>query len=361
MGSARVLSDVKTVDSSGAEGHATLPLLVSVMAPMLDEAEHVDVLVADLAAQDYGGETEFLFADGGSRDGSVDLLQAAAARSGLRVTVLHNPAGMVSSALNICVEAAHGDPIVRIDCHSRYPADYLRRCVLASTETRADNVGGVFVPTGWTPAERAVACAMTSAFGGVHWTRHGNAERVDVDTVPYGTFRAEVFRRVGRFDESLVRNQDDEFNLRLRLAGGRVVQDSSIRILYRPRSSLRAVFRQYFEYGLWKPAVMRKHRRATSLRSLAPVGLVGTLVTFGALAPWSAWALRALVVELAVYSSAALVFGAVAVSRSDESWRLLPRVVGSFGAFHLGHGLGFVVGLARELPVSRRLRDAKPG
>jgi glycosyltransferase involved in cell wall biosynthesis len=320
---------------------------VSVMAPMWNEAEHVDALVADLAAQDYAGEVDLLVADGGSTDGSVDRLEAAAARHGVAVTVLDNPDRWVSHALNLCIGAARGDLIVRVDCHSRYPADYLRRCVEAAEATGAANVGGVFVPRGRTPTERAVACAMDSPFGGIHWTRHGESGRVEVDTVPYGAFRPSAFERAGLFDEELVRNQDDEFNLRLRLAGGRIVLDPSIRIFYTPRGSYRRVFRQYYEYGYWKPAVMRKHGQVVSARSLVPGAFVLSVAALAPIAPFLAPAAWLLGLELAAYGSGALAFGALAIRGKRESWRLLPRVAAAFPAFHVGYGLGTLAGLAR--------------
>jgi glycosyltransferase involved in cell wall biosynthesis len=321
---------------------------VTVMAPMRNEAGHVDDLVADIAAQDVAAEIEFLVADGASTDDSVERLRAAAARCGLEVTVLENPDRWVSHALNRCIRKATGDLVVRVDCHSRYPRDYLRRCVAAAEETGAENVGGVFVPRGRTATERAVACAMDSPFGGIHWTRHGSVARVEADTVPYGAYRPRAFEMAGLFDETLLRNQDDEFNLRLRLAGGRIVLDPTIRIRYTPRSSFPRLFRQYFEYGRWKPAVMRKHGRATSLRSLVPAVFVSSVLALAAVAVVWPPAVILVAVEVGVYTAGAIGFGVLELVRKRESLRLLPRVVAAFPTFHVAHGLGMVVGLVRR-------------
>jgi succinoglycan biosynthesis protein ExoA len=317
---------------------------ISVVAPMWNEARHIEQLVADLAAQDFDGEVELIVADGRSTDGSVDLLRAAAVRHGLALQVLDNPARWVSAGLNACIREATGDLIVRVDCHSGYPSDYLRRCALVAEETGADNVGGIFVPNGETDVERAVATAMDSPFGGIHWTRHGDTGRHDVDTVPYGAFRPRAFELAGLFDETLVRNQDDEFNLRLRRAGGRIVLDPSIRIFYTPRGSLRRLFRQYFEYGLWKPAVMRKHGSVVSLRSLVPIAFVASLLALAVLAPFSRVALLMLGVEVGLYLLGALVFGLLAVRSKREQLRILPRVLAAFGTFHVAYGLGMTAG-----------------
>ena len=320
---------------------------ISVVAPMWNEARHIEQLVADLAAQDFDGEVELLVADGRSDDGSVELLTRAAERHGVDLKVFDNPARWVSAGLNACIREATGDLIVRIDCHSGYPPDYLRLCAAVAEETSAENVGGIFVPTGGTGLERAVGTAMDSPFGGIHWTRYGDEGRHEVDTVPYGAFRPRAFELAGLFDESLVRNQDDEFNFRLRRAGGRIVLDASIRIYYTPRGSFRRLFRQYYEYGLWKPAVMRKHGSVVSVRSLAPIAFVASLVVLVLLAPFSRIALVALALEAGVYLLGAIVFGIHALRAKHESLRLLPRVLASFVTFHVAYGIGMAAGLLR--------------
>jgi succinoglycan biosynthesis protein ExoA len=329
---------------------------VSVVAPMWNEAAHVEQLVDDMAGQDVDRDVELIVADGGSTDGSAQRLTAAAERRGLKVTVLDNPARWVSHGLNLCIRAARGDLIVRVDCHSGYPPDYLRRCVAAAEETGADNVGGVFVPQGRTPMERAVACAMDSPFGGIGWTRGaGNGHGpVDTDTVTFGAFRPEAFANAGLFDETLVRNQDDEFNLRLRRAGGRIVLDPEITVMYRPRGSIVRVWRQYYEYGLWKVPVMLKHRRVLTLRSMAPLAFVlGTVVLFAATVRVPA-ARRLLLLQWSLYGSAAVAFAIRSLRDRGEPMELLPRVLAAFPAFHLGHGSGQAVGWMRALGRLRR-------
>jgi glycosyltransferase involved in cell wall biosynthesis len=334
---------------------------VSVMAPMLNEAGHIENLVADLAAQDWDGELELLVADGRSSDDSVARLRAAAERHGIDLQVLDNPQRYVSHALNLCIEAATGDLIVRVDCHSRYPADYLRRCVEAAEETGAENVGGLFIPTGRTAMERAVAAAVDSPFGGTGWTRNADGGRVDADTVPYGAFRPRAFRMAGVFDEALVRNQDDEFNLRLRRAGGRIVLDPAIRVFYTPRGSLRRLFRQYYEYGRWKAPVMRKHGRPTSARSLVPGGFIGSMLVLALLAVWLPLAMLMLDVEVVLYVGGELAFGFVCLRRRHESLRLLPRVLAIFPTVHAAHGLGMLVGWLRAGPRAAPARTRRGG
>jgi len=318
---------------------------VSVIVPMRDAAAHLAPLVRDIAAQDFPGDLEVLVADGNSTDGSAALLRSAADGHDLNLRVIDNPAGWVSPGLNACIREARGNLIVRMDCHTRYPADYIRRCAEVAEATGAWNVGGQVVPEGVTATERAVAIAMDSPFGGIGWTRVADStEPVEVDTVTFGAFSPEAFERAGLFDETLVRNQDDELNFRLRRAGGRIVLDPTIVVRYRPRGSLRGVWKQYHAYGYWKAVVMRKHREVLSARSMAPFGLVTSCLSLTLAAPCSRWARRALAAEMVAYGSGALVFGLRGLRRREESLTLLPRVIGAFAAFHLGHGSGMAQG-----------------
>lgn len=324
------------------------------IVPLRNERSNVDSFVNDLAAQDFEGELEVLVADGASDDGGIERLRAAARAAGLRLQVIDNPAGWVSHGLNACIREAQGALIVRLDCHSRYAEDYLRRCAEVSQQTGAWNVGGRLVPTGTTPIERAVACAMDSPFGGIGWTRSSGGERVETDTVTFGAFRPEVFERVGLFDEALVRNQDDEFNMRLRAAGGRIVLDPAITVLYRPRGSFGGVWRQYFQYGLWKVPVMLKHRRIATFRGVVPLVFVLGSVGLLAGAIRSRTARRLLVAEWLLYGALGAFFAARGARGRDERWTLMPAVLAAFPTFHLGFGSGQAVGLARALWRRRR-------
>jgi succinoglycan biosynthesis protein ExoA len=306
---------------------------ISMIVPMLNEADYVDEFVADVAAQDFEGEVEVVVADGGSTDGSVQRLREAARRHDLTLTVLENPSRWVSHGLNVCIRHATGDLLVRLDCHSHYPADYLRRCALAAEETGADAVGGI------------------------GWMRHtATPTRRDSDVVTYGAFRPEAFERAGLFDESLVRNQDDEFTLRLRRSGGRVLLDSTIQVHYTPRGSYAAVFRQYFQYGLWKVPVMLKYRRISSARSVAPLLFVGSLSLLVPSALLHVRFRQLLALELAVYATGALAFAAASVRRRKEPLRLVPVVASVFPTFHSAYGVGMVAGWLRALR-GRRARS----
>lgn len=317
---------------------------ISTITPMRDEIASVDHFAADLAAQDFDGELQVLVADGGSVDGSVERLEAAAREAALPLEVIENPAGWVSPGLNACIGRASGDLIVRLDCHSRYPPHYLRRCAELAEQTGAWNVGGRVEPRGETSMERAVACAMDSPFGGIGWTRLGGTEPVEIDTVTFGAFRPAAFRVAGTFDEEMVRNQDDELNHRIREAGGRIVLDPTLVVSYRPRGSLARVWRQYFEYGFWKVRVMLKHRAVLSLRSMAPLAFLLLLLLLAITAPFSTVALILLGAVLSLYLLGALAFALRGVRARGEPLSLAPRVMSVFPAFHFSYGIGMARG-----------------
>jgi glycosyltransferase involved in cell wall biosynthesis len=323
---------------------------VSIVIPMLNEAANVNALVEDLAAQDFRGDVEILVADGGSSDGSVDRVRDAARRHGLDITTLDNPRHWVSPGLNAAIARARGDLIVRLDCHTRYGSDYVRRCVAAADDTGAWSVGPVAVPAGRTWMERAVACAMDSPFGGVHWSiRDAGHGRVEVDAVYLGAFRPEGLRKAGMFDESLTITEDEDLSFRLRRAGGRVVLDRDLRVKYIPQGSFVGLWRKYYGYGLWKVPVMLKHGRPLSARSLAPITFVLSLVALAVASVWFEAARWLLALALFLYAAAALVFGLLAISRRDESLLLLPRVMAVFPAFHVAYGVGMARGWLRAL------------
>jgi len=321
---------------------------------MFNEERNIVGVVEDIAAQDFRGAVEVLVADGGSTDRSRELLRHAAEKEGLEVKLLENPKRVVAHALNACVREATGDLIVRVDCRSRYPSDYLRRLAARAEETDAWNVAPVLEAIGETPMERAVACAMDSPFGGIAWTRHAAAgEPREVDTVYIGAYRPIAFEKAGLFDPSVVDNHDEDFNVRVRRAGGRIVLDPTLRVRYTPAGSFRGVFARYFAYGFYKPAVMRKHRQVMSARSLVPSTFLASLAALVVASVRFRGARRLLAAELGLYSAAGLAFGAATIRRRRESWVLLPRLVAVFPTFHLAYGIGMVVGWLQPRRGSR--------
>lgn len=319
---------------------------VTVIMPIRNEAAYIARSLGAVLAQDYPPDRlEILVVDGMSEDGTRDLVADLQIRNPqFVIRLLDNPARIVPTALNIGLRHARGEVIVRVDGHCEIAPDYVRRCVEGLQETGADCVGGVCITVGETSTARAIALAQSSWFGvgGVAF-RTGRSTPGYVDTVPFGAYRREVFHRIGGFDEELVRNQDDEFNFRLTQAGGKIWLDPSIRSVYYSRASLRGLWRQYFQYGLYKVRVMQKRKGIPSWRLLVPPAFVLGLLGSALLAMAIREPLWALAVA-APYVMANLGASLWTARRDPLALPLLPL---AFATLHLAYGLGFLWGLWR--------------
>jgi len=245
--------------------------------------------------------------------------------------------------LNAAIRAAEGGVIVRLDAHTEYAPDYVRRCAELLDSTGADNVGGPARTKPGTYMERAIAAAYHSPFsvGGARF--HDVGYEGYVDTVTYGCWRKEAFERFGYFDEELVRNQDDEHNLRIVRGGGKVWQSPQIESWYRPRGSLSALFKQYMQYGYWKVRVIQKHKTPASWRHLVPVAFLLTLLFFLLVSFIWHQALWLLAGALGLYLLGTLAASLLTAARTN--WTLLPALPLVFPCYHFGYGYGFLRGL----------------
>lgn len=311
---------------------------LSVVVPVRDDAEGLPAAMEAVLAQDYPGRLEVVLAIAPSTDGSEAVAARLAADP--RVRVVPNPAGSTSAGLNRAVAASTGEVVARVDARAVPEPGYLRRAVELLDETGADNVGGVQRAEGTTPFERAVAAAMTSRFGTGDARFHYGGAPGPVDTVYLGVFRRAALERIGGFDETLVRNQDYELNWRLRDTGGMVWFSPDLVVRYRPRGSLRALARQYFEYGRWKREVVRRHPRSLRWRqAVPPVALVVNLAGLAS-AVRRRW--RGAVIVPFGYLTAVAVAAAVAGRALDLVGRT--RLAAVFTTMHHAWAVGFLLG-----------------
>jgi hypothetical protein len=261
-----------------------------------------------------------------------------------RVKLVDNPGRIVSTGLNAAISASRGTVILRMDGHTVYAPDYVSQCVRALGESGAENVGGPWRARGKGYVGTAIALAFQSRFASGGARSHDVTYAGPVDSVYLGCWRRELFDRIGGFDEELVRNQDDEHNLRLSRAGGRIWQTPAIRSWYVPRSSISALFRQYAQYGYWKVRVIQKHRIPASVRHLAPGAFVGLVAALVALAPFMELARWGAAGLLLAYTLAVLA-SAIVTCRHAHTWRALPVLPPVFAAYHFGYGYGFLYGV----------------
>jgi succinoglycan biosynthesis protein ExoA len=317
---------------------------VTVVMPVRNEAALIRRSLGAVLAQDYPrGRIEILVVDGESADETASLVQAIAV-SDTRVRMLPNPGRIQARALNIGLDAARGEIIVRVDGHTIIASDYVRQCVSCLRTTGASNVGGLQRCVGVTAWGRAIAAAYRSPFG-VPSRFRVSRRAAYVDTVYMGAWPREVFEQVGRFDETLDVNEDYEHNYRIRQAGGRIYLSPDIRSVYYGRQTPGALWGQFFHYGRGKAQVLIRHPASARPRHLVAPAWVATVVLGALLTPLHrrcAQLWGALLLGYAVAS-------AVASIRAAEGNRreLLPRLPVVFACMHLGWGAGFWCGVFR--------------
>jgi glycosyltransferase involved in cell wall biosynthesis len=325
---------------------------VSIVVPCRNERDQIEITLQSILAQEQPvGGFEVIVADGRSDDGTRDILSKWA-KENSRIRIVDNPSRIVSTGLNAAIRSARGRIIIRMDAHTSYTPDYIRQCVKLLAETGADNVGGPWVARGKGRVGIAISAAFQSPFA------TGGARGRDphysgpVDTVYLGCWPREIFDRIGMFDEELVRNQDDEFNLRLIRSGGKIWQSTSIRSWYHPRETLRQLFSQHVQYGYWKARVLQKHRLPASLRHLIPacfIFMLALLPLASLFWPAALWVWLAL---LGLYSAANLSLSAF--TAATRGWNLFPLLSAVFATFHFAYGWGFLRGFADFIIFRRK-------
>lgn len=319
--------------------------------PVRNEAGYIERSLGSVLAQDYPLEQmEIIVADGMSTDQTRALIAGFQTRF-QRLKVIDNPGKIAPTGLNRAIAQASGDIIVRVDGHCEIAPDYLRRCVHYLQSGAADGVGGPIETIGETLSARVIATAMSSAFGvGGSAFRTIKDQTMLTDTVAFPAYTRTIIERAGPYDEELVRNQDDEYNYRLRKLGAKILLAADVQSRYYSRSTFRKVFKQYYQYGYWKVRVLQKHPRQMSLRQFVPPAFVAALLV-GVLAasflPLGAWLLAGI---LGCYLLANLLASARSASKSDAfgSHLLLLPIV--YTALHISYGLGFLVGLIKFAP-----------
>ncbi len=321
---------------------------VSVVMPVLDEERHLGEAVDRILRQGYPGELEVVLALGPSRD-ATDAVAAELARREPRVRLVPNPTGRTPAGLNAAVAASRHDVVVRVDGHGLLTDGYIAAAVRLLQRTGADNVGGIMAAEGETDVERAVAAAMTSRLGIGNARFHVGGSAGPAESVYLGVFRRATLERLGGFDESFVRAQDWELNHRIRQAGGTVWFSPELTVTYRPRSSLRALARQFYRTGQWRRQVMQRYPGTVSARYLAPpvataAVVAGTLAGLLGLRP--GWRVARWGWAAPVGYAAVVAVGALADSRPlpPGARARLPVVLATM---HLSWGAGFWRGAER--------------
>ncbi|SMF59757.1 glycosyltransferase family 2 protein [Streptomyces sp. Amel2xC10] len=338
-----------------AKSDVQLPA-VSVIMPVLNEERHLRGAVEAILAQEYAGEMEVVIALGPSTDRTdeiaAQLVAETAAGENKRVHTVPNPTGRTPAALNAAIKASRHPVVVRVDGHGMLSPDYITTAVRLLEETGAQNVGGIMHAEGENDWEHAVAAAMTSKIGVGNAAFHTGGQAGPAETVYLGVFRRAALEQQGGYNEEFVRAQDWELNFRIREAGGLIWFSPELKVSYRPRPSVKALAKQYKDYGRWRHVVARYHEGSINLRYLAPptaVCLIAAGIVVGA-------ALTPLGFVVPGGYLAAIAAGSVPAGKGLPLKARLQIPV-ALATMHMSWGFGFLTSprsLARKVIASRR-------
>ncbi len=244
-------------------------MLISVICPCYNEEKYIKHIL-DFFLSAKPDDKELLMVDGMSTDGTRKIIEEYSSKYS-NIRLIDNPNKYVPFALNTAIKQAKGEYIARVDAHTEYPANYFEKCYEKSIATQADNVGGYIYSKGKTNIGKAIAIAMSTKFGVGNTEFRTEAIDAFVQTVPFGFWHKSAFKKFGYFDEEMMRNQDDEFNYRTVKLGGKIYQSSQIQSSYYVRDSYKAMAKQYYQYGVYKPLVFKKLDNAgMRLRHIIP-------------------------------------------------------------------------------------------
>jgi len=316
--------------------------LISVIIPCRNEKKFIAECLNSLIKQTYLKElTEILVIDGKSEDKTRKIIKKYSEKYPF-IKLLDNFQKIKPIALNIGINKSNGEYIIIMDAHAKYQKNYISRCVDTLIKYKADNVGGILktMPNKNTISAKAIAVCLSSFFGvgGSHFRKNLN-KITEVDTVFGGCYKRDVFKKIGLFNERLIRSQDIEFNIRLKKAGGKIILNPEIISYYYPKSTLKSFFKHCFLKGLWIVYVPKLTKTPLRLRHYAPLALVLSILLPLILSLlYSPFTWISLFI-LATYSITSLCFSLkIALKEKNIVYFFLMPIV--FACRHFGHGFG---------------------
>lgn len=318
---------------------------VSIIVPCYNEQATIRFLLDAILEQTYPrAQMEVVIADAHSQDKTRDVIAAfQTEHPDLPLRIVDNERRTIPSGLNLAIAASRGGIIVRLDAHSIPIPEYVERCVSALEAGKGANVGGVWMirpgDEGWIAESISFAAAHPLGVGDAMYRL--NAKEGAVDTVPFGSFRRELIEKIGGFDESLLTNEDYEFNTRVRRSGGVVWLDPQIRSTYIARASLAELAKQYWRYGFWKFKMLRRYPNTVRWRQALPPLFVLSLIVLILLSFFIQLAELVLLFEIIFYLLALTAAG-IELSIRQRKPLLAPGLALAIAAMHISWGSGFL-------------------
>lgn len=323
----------------------TLPF-VSVVIPVRNEQGYIRSCLDSILSQDYPKDRlEILLSVADSDDDTEEIIMEYQEKYDY-IHMLPNTKSTISHGVNTGIKAARGDYIVRLDAHTEFATDYISKCIEYLLKTGADNVGGPTAVKGKTPIQRAVAAAYYSPFALGGGKQHIKDYEGYSDTVSFGAFKKSTAEAVDYFDEELVLNEDDDFNFKISEMGGKIFITPKIRSYYYPRDSYEGLVKQYFGYGLWKVAVIKKHKKPARISHLIPMLFVLFLIPGGILSLFSKRIRKLYAAILGLYVGLDIAASFDLKDVDDQDGIMLRfRLILIHFLLHLSYGCGFLAGI----------------
>lgn len=322
--------------------------------PTRNEEKYIVKCLQSILENDFPkNKIEILVVDGMSEDGTREILNQSIQKCQF-IKIVDNPRKIVPSALNLGINKAKGEIIMRVDAHTTYDKKYIVKCVKYLEAYNADNVGGICItlPENNTIFARTIALVLSHPFGvGNAYFRTGSKEPRAVDTVPFGCYKKEVFDKIGLFNENLIRNQDIDFNLRLKRAGGKILLVPDIVSYYHARSTLKDLFTQNFWNGFWVIYSNKFAKIPFSLRHLVPflfvISLIGSLTLSLIYRPFFYFFILIFISYLITN-----IFFSFTCSLQKSSKYFFPLIL-SFATLHISYGLGSLWGFIKIISFKK--------
>ncbi len=324
----------------------------TVIAPCRNEINYIDSFIESLQKQTVFETTEFIIADGLSDDGTKEKLLSYSSVFN-NIIVVDNPKKIVSTGLNLAVAEAKNKIIIRMDIHSEYDISYIQNSINCLLSKDAQCVGGPWIAKSENSKQRAIAASFQSK-----WVVGGAKSRDlnysgEVDTVYLGCWWKDYLLKIGGFDENLVRNQDDELCMRIRLDGKKIFQDPSIKSFYYPRSNFRDLFKQYMQYGFWKVFIIKKYGKAPSYRHIALILFFNIQLISLILSPYSNFMMYFSIASLMSYF---LFISMVSISISFKVYKTrFYYLITSIFFMHFSYLIGMLYGIILSLKSKEKL------
>jgi succinoglycan biosynthesis protein ExoA len=329
-----------------------MPPFVSIIVPCYNEEITILHLLDSILAQTYPrSQMELIISDGMSTDHTREVItEFQKGHADLSVRVVENSVKTIPSGLNQAIRESRGEIIVRLDAHSIPIPEYVERCIAAHKSGKGDNVGGVWeIRAGagtWIAESISFAAAHPLGVGDAMYRL--NAKAGAVDTVPFGSFRRTLIDKIGAFDETLLTNEDYEFNTRVRESGGTVWLDPSIRSVYFSRSTLGKLANQYWRYGYWKLKMLKRYPHTLRWRQGLPPLFVTSLIVFIVLSLFAGLARYILAAQLLIYFSALGLAGLKLAVEKRKGFLFIGLPIAAM-TMHISWGAGFVECNSRTL------------